>query len=280
MFSSHLCSQWSQLGGQLCSGTVTVCGFDQGTQENWLITQHISRELAGGQRLRKVTAQFNITFNGCDISRQCRQTFDVYKWQTSITNEIATRNTNNYEKVDRVSPQVSDGFGSSVESLDIDLDAESGFYLAVVDLSTCITINRILVFYYVCPAETSQLITRPEVIQAISPDDSDVTINGECVENSSTQSGSMPLLSCDEEGLWNVIFPCFCNPGYEFVDGQQQCSGTLYMIKINEPQLPWLRTAISHTGLDVKMEVTPCTCITRTFILYTATHVLLICHPN
>ena len=32
----------------------------------------------------------------------------------------------------------------------------------------------------------------------------------------------------------------------------------LYMIKINEPQLPWLRTAIYHTGLDVKMEVTQC----------------------
>ena len=33
----------------------------------------------------------------------------------------------------------------------------------------------------------------------------------------------------------------------------------MYMIKINEPQLPWLRTAIIyHTGLDVKMEVTQC----------------------
>ena len=229
MFGSHFCSQWSQLGKQLCSGTVTVCGFDQGTQENWLITQHISRELAGGQRLRKVTAQFNITFNGCDISRQCRQTFDVYKWQTSTTNKNAARNTNNYEKVNRVSPQVSDGFGSSVESLDIDLDAESGFYLAVVDLSTCITINRILVFYYVCPAETSQLITRPEVIQAISLDDSAVTTDGECVENSSTQSGLNPLLSCGNEGRWNVIIPCHCNPRYELVDGQHQCSGTLYM---------------------------------------------------
>jgi hypothetical protein len=37
---------------------------------------------------------------------------------------------------------------------------------------------------------------------------------------------------------------------------------TTYMININEPQLPWLRTAIYHTGLDVKMEVTQCTCIT------------------
>ena len=32
----------------------------------------------------------------------------------------------------------------------------------------------------------------------------------------------------------------------------------IYMIKINEPQLPWLRTVIYHTGLDVKMEVTQC----------------------
>ena len=100
---------------------------------------------------------------------------------------------------------MSDGFGSSVESLDIDLDAESGFYLAVVDLTTCITINRILVFYYVCPAEISQLITRPEVIQAISPDDSDITINGECVENSSTQSGLNPFVSCGDEG--EIITP-------------------------------------------------------------------------
>ena len=40
----------------------------------------------------------------------------------------------------------------------------------------------------------------------------------------------------------------------------------IYMIKINEPQLPWLHTAIYHTGLDVKMEVTHtiiCTCTLR-----------------
>ena len=92
------------------------------------------------------------------------------------------RNTSNYDKVDRVSPQVSDGNGSSIESPEINLDAESGFYLGVVDLSTCISINRILVFYYVCPAETSQLITRPEAIESRSLNDSDVVVTGECVE--------------------------------------------------------------------------------------------------
>ena len=35
--------------------------------------------------------------------------------------------------------------------------------------------------------------------------------------------------------------------------------GGVHVYYINESQLPWLRTAIYHTGLDVKMEVTQCT---------------------
>ena len=207
-----------------------MCGLDHGAQENWLITQHISRELAGGQRLRKVTVQFSVALNSrCDISPhigpQCRRSFDVYKWQTSTIDRDGARNTSNYDRVDRVSLQASDRFGPSIESLDIDLDAESGFYLAVVDLGTCITITRILVFYYVCPAETSQLITRPETIQALSMNNLVVTITGECIGNSSTESGSPPLVNCDEKGQWNVITQCHCNPGYELDDTQEQCSG-------------------------------------------------------
>ena len=40
-----------------------------------------------------------------------------------------------------------------------------------------------------------------------------------------------------DTGIYEVCVQCTC----------------LYMIKINEPQLSWLRTAIYHTGLDVKM---------------------------
>ena len=48
----------------------------------------------------------------------------------------------------------------------------------------------------------------------------------------------------------------------------------MYMIKINEPQLPWLRTAIYHTGLDIKMEVTQCAgCVsTNTMHICTCTY--------
>ena len=45
------------------------------------------------------------------------------------------------------------------------------------------------------------------------------------------------------------------------------------MIKINEPQLPWLQTAIYHTCLDVKMEVTQCMYRTR----FANPHTLPVC---
>ena len=44
----------------------------------------------------------------------------------------------------------------------------------------------------------------------------------------------------------------------EETDKRKKQYAVMYMIKINEPQLPRLRTAIYHTGLDVKMEVTQC----------------------
>ena len=66
-----------------------MCGFSAGAQENWLITQHINTVLPGGESLRKVTAEFEGTLNGCDISRMCRQSFEVYKWETSTIDRTA-----------------------------------------------------------------------------------------------------------------------------------------------------------------------------------------------
>ena len=211
--------QWIQLTLSVCNGSVIVCGFTAGAQENWLITQHISRVVPGGQRLSKVTAQFRVTLNGCETSRQCRQSYDVYIWQTSTINRTAARNTDNYMFIERISPDN----GSSTNLVEIDLNSEDGFYLAVVDFSTCLTINRILVFYYVCPEETSQLISLPETIESL--EGSATSVNGECVENSSTESGTSPIVQCGNMGQWQVMVPCLCNPGYELNDSQDQCTG-------------------------------------------------------
>ena len=97
-----------------------MCAFSEGIQENWLITQHINTVLPGGERLRKVTAQFEGTLNGCDISRQCRQSFEVHKWLTSTIDRSAATNTDNYVRVDRVSPEFTSGVMPFVEYIEIE----------------------------------------------------------------------------------------------------------------------------------------------------------------
>ena len=208
---------------------MTVCGFSEGAQENWLITQHINTTvLPGGERLRKVTVVFEGTLNGC--GGQCRQSFEVYKWETSTINTTAAANTDNYVRVDRVSPVVSDGIMSFVEHQDIELDAhEDGFFLAVVDLGTCVTLTRILVFYHVCPEETSELVSRPEAIDSQSLGGSHSVV-GECVENSSTETGVHPVLVCGPMGQWQVIVHCLCDPGYQLNTTQDQCTGRLMFV--------------------------------------------------
>ena len=208
-----------------CEGTVTSCGFSVGLQENWLITQHINTVLPGGERLRKVTVQFEGTLNGCDISRRCRQSFEVYKWETSTIDRTAAANTTNYIRVGQVSPEFTTGTMDFVASHDITLNsAIGGFYLGIVDLSTCVTLSRILVLYYVCPEETSELVYRPEAIESQSLEGTP-SVEGECVENSSTESGANPILICVARGVWQVKQSCLCNAGYQLNSSQDRCSG-------------------------------------------------------
>ena len=82
----------------------------------------------------------------------------------------------------------------------IELGTTGGFYLGVVDLSTCVTLTRILILYHVCPEETSELISRPESHSL----EGSPSFEGECVENSSTESGANPILICGSGGQYFV----------------------------------------------------------------------------
>ena len=204
-----------------------MCGFDVGPQNNWLITQHISRQLSDGQLLDYVSVEIEYELNACDVSRQCRQSFDVFRWDTSDIDSAAARDISNYMFVERISPEDTSGTVRTNSTLTMDLTSvtETGLYLALVDLSTCIIVRHLLVFYYVCPAETSNLITRPETIAPES------AIPGQCTENSSPTSSDQPLVSCTVMGTWDTIIGCACDPGFQGVteDGAvTSCSG-IYM---------------------------------------------------
>ena len=165
--------------------TVNVCGFSAGTQDNWIMTQHTSR-MVNGTALQQVTVQVDFIMNTCDIENNCRRSFAIHKYETSTINTTAARNLSNYEFVGQIVPR--DGSGSVREngSININFTTEAtGFYLGIQDGTTCIVIHRVLVFYYVCPAVTSDLITRPETIAPIIGASTPVQVVGQCVENAS-----------------------------------------------------------------------------------------------
>ena len=200
-----------------------VCGFNAGTQENWLITQHISRRLTSGTLFDRLSVRIEYQFTSCYLTRNCRQSLDVYKWETSTIDSVAARKTGNYTRVGQISSGSAVGTVQTNSTLDIEFTTEeTGLYLALLDRGTCVLIQHILVFYdgIVCPGRAANLINYPEVLAPKH------MVFGKCMENSSPTNGSDPALSCTNEGVWEVIMPCLCSPGYENVtDEVTTCSG-------------------------------------------------------
>ena len=224
LFGVHLL-QWFQLSSAPCSGNIFVCGFSAGAQENWLITQHISRQLSGGQLLGSVTVKIEYEFQLCSWERQCVQNFELHKWETSAVDSNIAKKIENFVWVESFPPNISNnGSGTQRGRIDVEFDTgESGIYLALVDRGTCIFVHRVLVFYngVICSGGQTGLIRHPEVLP---PQE---RVVGKCAGNSSTLSGLDPVIQCTDEGSWNVLTPCLCGPGFELtvVNGHAYCTG-------------------------------------------------------
>ena len=199
---------------------MTVCGYPQGLQNNWLITQHIDTTLDNGDRLSRVTVQVDYTQNMCPTSgaNVCQRVFDVRKFQTSSINTTAARESTNYVFVDRLT--TFEASEQQTQFVDTDLDdSESGLYLAIIDPGTCIVINRLLVFYRVCLAETVNLVAYPRTPAGRTP----LQVTAGCVENASPAGGEITL-TCHSDGTWvNSTSRCKCDSG--FVPSGKQCVG-------------------------------------------------------
>ena len=248
--------QWIQQGANSCRGTVFVCGFSAGTQNNWLITQLINRTVDGA-RLQQVNVQLEYEVLGCEESLQCQRLFEVHKYETSSVDTTAARNTSNYELVTSVAPTVASGQNRQNETITIEFDAETlpaSFYLAIRDVTSCILISRMLIFYTVCPSETSDLSIRTETI---APTDSTLLqISTQCVPNAGIRDsgGSSQSLSvCSQGGVWTTLpnNECTCNPG--FLTVSQMCIG----------EYPYTCVVCTHEHMDMSLTWT---------VIFTHTH--------
>ena len=194
-----------------------------------MITQHISR-MVGGTALPQVTVQVDFQLNSCTQMNNCGRSFSIHKYETSNVNATAARNLSNYEFVPpRITP--TDGSGDVRENSSVQINfatAATGCYLGIRDETSCILVHRVLVLYYVCPAETSDLITRPEVIAPFIGNSAPIVVNGQCVENSSSENGIGPRLTCSQNGVWGGLggAGCVCDTGFQRSLDGRSCVGT------------------------------------------------------
>ena len=142
---------------------MSVCGFPEGPQNNWLITQYISRRV-GDVLLPQVSVQVVFELRGC-VNLACQRTFVVNIYETSTENSTIARETGNYRLVSRVASDDDTGLTSQNQTREADFttDAE-GFYIAIRDETTCIVLQRLIVFYNICPRGPGDLVMRTETI--------------------------------------------------------------------------------------------------------------------
>ena len=198
-----------------------ACGFTIGLQDNWLITQHISRQT--DTLLPQVTVIVEYEFSSCEAASDCARTFSVQRYDTSTINATAARDTTKYTQVANVASEDITGDERQNETINMDFTgSETGFYLAIRDQDSCLFVTRILVFYYMCPAVTENLIIFPETLAPpISTTSQPISVDGEqCVENASPTVGDNPIVTCSQGGIWSIIIDCTCNSGFSMnVDG-------------------------------------------------------------
>ena len=142
----------------------------------------------------------------CDESLHCVRSFKLYKWETSMIDSGAAKNTENFVEVGSFSAE--NGNNGTIE---VTFATQgSGVYFAFVDQGTCVLIQHVLVYYegVVCSGNRTDLI---EHLEVIAPQ---ARVMGKCVANSFSNE-SDPILRCTEDGDWEILMPCLCGAGFE-----------------------------------------------------------------
>ena len=189
------------------------CYFRTPVQENWLITQFISRN-PNGTLLPQINVLVEYQLSGCNAT--CQVFFDVNYWETSGVDAVAARDTANYRRVRGVTPSMDATRMAVNESIEVTFQSSTatGFYLALVDMNTCIVVTRVLVFYHVCPELSTDLILYPATI---APPSGLKTVTTQCAEGAEGELNPNITLNCLPKGIWAEVLSgtgCRCKPGF------------------------------------------------------------------
>ena len=147
----------------------------------------------------------------------------MWTYQTDEPDEVNRGNISYYSYAQvQLIYNASEGFTTYSRDFAV---SSSGLYLAVLDEGSCTVIDRIVVFYNVCPYQVLNKAVYPETLAPQRVTDGDREVTATCIENASPSSTDSLNLVCRFTGLWTRDTSCACNPGYEpvgmFCQGKQ-----------------------------------------------------------
>ena len=162
-------------------------------------------------------------------NQQCgQQTFGLWTYQTNEPDEMNRGNVSyySYAHVCLIHTAV-DGATTDSETFAM---SSSGLYVAILDEGSCTVIDRIVIFYNVCPYQIMNKAVYPETVAPQGNFDPDKNVHATCIDNASpTSSGSLNI-KCRILGVWIGSASCECNPGYEANDTVCQGTNFLFML--------------------------------------------------
>ncbi len=179
-----------------------------------------------GTLLPQVNVQIQFQTDSCTGS--CHNYFILQVWETSVLNKNSARIISNYRKVKTIAftMDANNIMITSYATINFENPIATGFYMAIVDMNTCIVLTRVVVFYYVCPAMVKNLIKYPETFSSMNLS---VLVHGSCVEGSSGEFQERnPQLTCQPGGSWEDVqsgYGCRCDHGFRHHEETEQCIG-------------------------------------------------------
>jgi hypothetical protein len=174
--------------------------------------------------------ELTFMLRGCENATECFRTFVIYTYETSVDNSTIAEETERYRQVIRVAAENISG--ETIQSKTIEADFatnEDGFYVAIQDETSCMVVERLTIFYNVCPEEFQDLAIRP---QTIAPPMGHVTqaqvVTAQCVDQASHFNEGTVRLLCSQGGLWSSDSGCRCNLGFYASADRRSCIGIIY----------------------------------------------------
>ena len=218
--------QWAQVGNKTCRQAPASCAFSFGKQNNWMVTQHINTTINGValKESGSIVVRVNFSLYGCLAS--CQQSFLLKLYETPDTSATNSLNITKYATFTNSIVEISQnptGNVSQIQDVPVPLTGKGGMYLGIQDIGSCVSINRLTIFYYVCPRQEINLIIYPVTVA-----------NGPvakllCTRGASAVGQQSPQASCGSLGMWgSPIGSCACSPGYTQVGQTCQCKLFLY----------------------------------------------------